>query len=223
MDIKICGARSATDITALENAGATYAGLWSGIDGHPNDLPDADFRKLVNACRQVIPIAVCVRKPVPALLDLLAGTGVRHVQLHGFNPPGDVWALKQAGCQVIKTLHVSADGFCPEARWLGAYTDAGVDIFLLDRFDSATRIGSTGHALPDQVLTNWTGRLFGHRIWLAGGLTAERLPALAAQSRIETVDIDSAARNDSLICVHAVRALVQAVLDPAPINERASA
>ena len=147
METKICGATRPEEIAILEHEDVRYCGLWTGIAGHPNDLSDAQFASLAACCRNVTPVAVCVRKPVTDLVALLRPTRVRMVQLHGFNTPRDVAELKAAGFTVIKTLHLADQGQCPEARWIAAYDAAGCDIYLMDRFGGPDQIGSCGKAL----------------------------------------------------------------------------
>ena len=61
------------------------------------------------------------------------------------------------------------------------------------------------------MVQNWMSRLDGARIWLAGGLTADRICDLSEDSDIEAVDVDSAARlNGGEITRKAARLLVTA-------------
>ncbi|MBV2358162.1 hypothetical protein KUH32_00100 [Thalassococcus sp. CAU 1522] len=194
MDLKICGITNRTELDILEEEGARYAGLWTGIDGHPRNLNDARFMELAESCQTVMPVAVCVKRPVRDLWSLLRMTNVRHVQLHGFNPPGDIAYLKDKGMTLIKTLHVDDHGGCPLERLIDSYRDAGSDVFLIDRFGGRQAIGSSGVSLCSQQADRWRERLNGARIWLAGGLTATRICELAEDERFEAVDVDSAAR-----------------------------
>ncbi len=210
MDIKICGATSREEIEILDDEGVGYVGLWTGVTGHPRNLGDFALKLLAGMCRRITPVAVCVRRPVREVHELLAATNVSHVQLHGFNLPGDIAFLKRKGYSVIKTLHISDAGEAPEARWLDAYDAAETDIYLIDRHDGGGGIGSTGRALDPAIAGHWAERLAGRRIWLAGGLTAPRISEIARRSPVEAVDIDSAAREGALIARSATRALVSA-------------
>jgi phosphoribosylanthranilate isomerase len=196
MDLKICGITHKNELDILHQEGARYAGLWTGIDGHPRNLSDARFAELADHCRRVTPVAVCVKRPVRTLWAMLQHTDIRHVQLHGFNVPSDIAYLRAQGCTVIKTLHVTDNGDCPGERLIEPCIDAGCDVFLIDRFGGRRSIGSSGVSLDPTVVQRWQSRLQGHRVWLAGGLTADRINDLAEHSAIETVDVDSAARRD---------------------------
>lgn len=99
---------------------------------------------------------------------MLQRCAISWLQLHGFTPPGDVARLKQQQLKIIKTLHVSDNGDCPELRWLADYDAAGVDVYLIDRFVDRQQIGSTGQSLPRSVIDPLLVRLAGRRIWLAG-------------------------------------------------------
>ncbi len=220
MDIKICGLRLRDEVEAVESAGVTYAGLWTGIEGHANNLSDGAFMELSSLFTRVTPVAVCIGRPFERVIDLTMRSLVGHVQLHGFNTPSDIELMKARGLTVIKTLHITPDGFCPEERWLDAYIKAGADIFLLDRFEGTQQIGSTGRSLDDDIVSAWCNRLAGQRIWLAGGLNAARLGALAGSGAVETADIDSAARRHGQIHPRAVRDLVTAARSGAPVPMR---
>lgn len=194
MDLKICGITSCEELDILIQEGTRYAGLWTGIDNHPRNLSDAKFIELAERCEDVTPVAVCVQRPVAELLKLIQLTKVRHVQLHGFNKPDDLSYLKDHGITLIKTVHVQDDGTCPSERLIDPYIEAGCDVFLIDRFGGRKAIGSSGVSLGRDAVQSWCRRLDGHRIWLAGGLTADRISDLAETEGIETFDVDTAAR-----------------------------
>lgn len=199
MELKICGATRLDEIEILNHCQVSYVGLWSGIENHPRSLPEARLRQLAAACRGPKPVVVCVRPSWPAPGEMMQRCGVKWVQLHGFTSPTDVARLRQQGLSIIKTLHVNDAGECPELRWLTAYDDAGVDIYLIDRFVDKRQIGSTGQALPVRVVENMVEQLAGRRLWLAGGIHAASIGSLAQMAGIEALDIDSAARKDGYI------------------------
>lgn len=212
MDLKICGATSLIDIEILKQEGVRYGGLWTGITGHRRNLSDEDFITFANACGSLAPIAVCVKKPVKELCALLKQTPVKHVQLHGFNLPKDVEYLKERGFTAIKTLHVDETGNCPIERLIDPYKTAGCDVFLIDRFGGGDKIGSSGKSLGAPVIEHWVNRLHGERIWLAGGLTTDRVADLSEYPDIETADVDSAARRFDTISRKATRLLAVAAI-----------
>lgn len=194
MDLKICGITNREELAILDQEGARYAGLWTGIAGHPKNLSDARLAELAESAGQVTPVAVCVKRRVTELWSLLKHTPVRHVQLHGFNAPRDIAFLKDQGVTVIKTVHVDDDGASPIERLIEPYRAAGCDVFLIDRIGGRQAIGSTGVSLDPEVAGQWRDRLNGSRIWLAGGLTPDRICDLSETEGFEAVDVDSAAR-----------------------------
>ncbi len=165
---------------------------------------------LAKACNGPQPVAVCVKPVFPQLGEVLQRCAIPWLQLHGFTPPRDVARLKQQQLKIIKTLHVSDNGDCPELRWLPDYDAAGVDIYLIDRFVDCQRLGSTGQALSRTVRETLLTRLAGRRIWLAGGISADTIGEFAAIPGIEALDIDSAARSNGIIG-EPLRALVLAL------------
>ena len=56
---------------------------------------------------------------------------VKYVQLHAYQLPKVVQALRRPGRHIVKVLHVRG-ARCVEERLIGAYERAGVDTFLLD-------------------------------------------------------------------------------------------
>lgn len=199
MELKICGATRFDEIDILNHCQVNYVGLWSGIENHPRSLSESRLRQLAAACRGPKPVVVCVRPAYPALGEMMRRCEVEWVQLHGFTSPVDVARLRQQGLSIIKTLHVNDAGECPELRWLAAYDDAGVDIYLIDRFLNGQQIGSTGQMLPKSVVETMVTQLAGRRLWLAGGINAASVGTMAKMPGIEALDIDSAARLDGYI------------------------
>lgn len=210
MKIKICGATRLSEIEIANQCAVDYIGLWIGIEQHPRTLAEEMLAQLTRACNGPQPVAVCIKPPRPGMIDALKRSDVQLLQLHGFTPPGEVARLKQQQLKIIKALHVSDSGDCPELRWLPDYDAAGVDVYLIDRFVDRQRPGSTGQALPRPVIDSLLARLQGRRIWLAGGIAAATIGSFAAIPGIEALDIDSAARRDGVIGAP-LRKLMQAL------------
>ncbi len=211
MKLKVCGATKVDEVHDVADAGADYVGLWTGMGNHPRNLDNDSFVRLANECGDAKPVAVCVKFDPDPLCRLMDRAGVRIVQMHGFTLPAGVKLMKERGFTVIKVLHIADDGAAPEARWLPAFAHAGVDIFLLDRHGRRGEIGSTGKALPVNTVRRWVKRLGGERLWLAGGLTADRILSLDVASRVEAADVDSAARIDGRLAYDSVAMLSAAV------------
>ncbi|MGP3691431.1 N-(5'-phosphoribosyl)anthranilate isomerase [Streptomyces sp. IBSNAI002] len=205
--LKVCGATSREDVALLGAAGADLIGLWHGVPGGPADLPAGRFAGLAEACRT---LEVTAARPAPepmmvtflrdpaAILDAARAAGVRWLQLHGYQPPAVVAALKRGRPEVtvVKVLHVTGDA-CVERPLLASYERAGTDVFLFDATTAEGRVGSTGLSLePDVVidLAEATTRPF----LLAGGISAGnrlRYEKVSAHPQFAGVDVDTAARD----------------------------
>jgi phosphoribosylanthranilate isomerase len=216
MRLKVCGITEAAEVFLLTRLGIDLAGFWHGIDGGHADLPLEQFRCLVREATtagRLEPVLVTFLNDLPALQDAVAESGVRWVQLHGFQPPALILALKKvlgASLRVIKVLHVHGQ-HCVEQALIGAYERAGADAFL---FDAATadgrRIGSTGQRLDGDVVRALADRVT-RPFFLAGGITAGGHTdhrRTVCHPRFLGVDVDTAARGeDGKICGLRVEAL----------------
>ena len=133
-----------------------------------------------------------------AILTATRTAGVRWVQLHGYQPPGLVAALKR-GCPeltVVKVLHVTGD-VCAERSLLASYERAGTDLFLFDATSAGGQVGSTGLSLDPDVVIDLAEAVT-RPFFLAGGISAAnraRYEKVAAHPRFAGVDVDSAARD----------------------------
>src|SRR6202040_73489 len=119
-----------------------------GVPGGPADLPFDAWRTLAAAAAatgRLAPVLVTFLKDVEEIRQALERSLVHWVQLHGYPTPGFVGAVKGIApdVRVIKVLHVRG-GACVEARLIGAYEKAGVDVFLFDAVSEDGRVGSTG-------------------------------------------------------------------------------
>ncbi|MCT2581980.1 phosphoribosylanthranilate isomerase [Actinophytocola gossypii] len=199
--LKVCGATSTADVALLAESGADLVGLWHGIPGGHAELSPPDAAALADATRAAgaEPVLVTFSGDVPALAAVLRLTGIRWVQLHAYQLPATVAALRAAvpdGLTVVKVLHIRS-GTCLERPLLGAYERAGTDLFLLDALTDDGRVGSTGQVLDAAdvlAAVEHTDRPF----LLAGGLSeANRVDfdAVVAHPRYAGIDVDTAARD----------------------------
>ena len=201
MHVKICGATRVEDVELLARAGADFVGLWHGVPrGHAELSVDA-LTGLARAARttgRLRPILVTLESIVDKLARVLARTRIRWVQLHGYQQPGMVRALKTTcpGLTVVKVLHVRG-GACVERPLIRAYERAGVDVFLLDSLAADGRIGSTAQTIEPAAVAELAERIT-LPIMLAGGLTAHnstRYGELIGHPRFFGIDVDSGTRD----------------------------
>jgi phosphoribosylanthranilate isomerase len=215
--LKVCGITEPTEIDLLAAQQVDFVGLWYGVPGGPADLPLDTWRAFGVAAagtEHLNPVLVTFLKDVDAIREALAGTDVHWVQLHGYQTPGFVRAVKEIGpeIRVIKVLHVRG-GACIEERLVGAYEKAGVDVFLFDAVSDDGRVGSTGQTLDPEVVAALAERI-ARPFLLAGGISAENresFAALARHPRYLGIDVDTNARGqDGRVSAERVAAIVGA-------------
>ncbi|MEU6311888.1 N-(5'-phosphoribosyl)anthranilate isomerase [Streptomyces sp. NPDC047014] len=200
--LKVCGATAPHDIEAAAAAGADCVGLWHGIPGGPSELDQDGLAALAAAARSagLLPVLVTFLSDPRHLTALVRATGAGWVQLHAYQPPAAVRALREAlpaETGIVKVLHVQQDGHCVERPLIGAYGRAGTDLFLLDTATGDGRIGSTGAALDPARLTPLLPRLT-RPFLLAGGITPHSRPAyddIVTHPGFRGIDVDTAARS----------------------------
>lgn len=193
-ELKVCGATSAADLSLLTAAGVDLVGLWHGVPAGHADLTIGRLTSLAAAAHRITPVLVTLAADVR---DVLAMSGIRVVQLHGYQPPGTVRALKQLDVHVIKVLHVSGSS-CPERPLIRAYERAGVDSFLVDAVGADGRIGSTAQSLAPSTVLDLVDAV-SVPFLLAGGITAanaDTFASVAAHPLFRGVDVDTGARDD---------------------------
>lgn len=177
-----------------------FVGLWYGVPGGPTDLHLDKWRELAAVAAgtpRLNPVLVTFSKDIEAVREAVEGSEVRWVQLHAYQTPGFVRAVKgiSPDVRVLKVLHVR-EGECLEAKLVGSYEKAGVDAFLFDAVSKDGRIGSTGESLDPEVvsaLADTVDRPF----LLAGGISAENrgeYDSVASGSRFLGIDVDTNAR-----------------------------
>jgi phosphoribosylanthranilate isomerase len=198
MRVKICGATRPDEVALLAAAGADFVGLWHGVPGGRTELPFERFTELA-ATTDIQPILVTLLSAVDDLVRVVRATGIGWVQLHGYQQPGVVRALKGEcpNTTVVKVLHVRG-GECVERALIGAYQRAGVDVFLLDALAADGRIGSTAQTIDPAVAERIIG-LCELPVMLAGGLTSAnvaRYRSLIDHPRFFGIDVDSGARDE---------------------------
>ncbi|HEY2699869.1 MAG TPA: phosphoribosylanthranilate isomerase [Pseudonocardiaceae bacterium] len=198
MRVKICGATRLDEVALLAKAGADFVGLWHGVPGGRTELSLSQLTTLA-ATKELQPILVTLLSRVDDLVPVVREAGIDWVQLHGYQQPGVVRALK-AECPnttVVKVLHIKA-GECVERALIKAYQRAGVDVFLLDALAADGRIGSTAQTI-DPAVAERIIELSELPVMLAGGLTASnsaRFRSLIDHPRFFGIDVDSGARDE---------------------------
>jgi phosphoribosylanthranilate isomerase len=174
-------------------------GLWHGVPGGHAELSISRLATMARAAvtTNLRPVLITLLTTPTAVRHVLSAARLSWAQLHGYQPPGTVHALKTADrdLRVIKVLHVR-DGACIERPLIRAYERAGVDYFLLDSVTEDGRLGSTAQAL-DVTVVLAVAELIRRPFLLAGGITADRatqLREVSGHPRFLGVDVDTGAR-----------------------------
>jgi phosphoribosylanthranilate isomerase len=219
--VKVCGITEPAEIDVLASRDVDLVGLWYGVPDGPADLPLSEWRELgaaAAATEHLAPVLVTFLKDADKLREALEGSGVHWVQLHGYQTPGVVRAVKEISpdIRVLKVLHVRGDD-CVEAPLIGSYEKAGVDVFLFDAVAKDGRVGSTGETLDPAVVASLAEQI-SRPFLLAGGLSDDNRDEYAELTRhphFMGIDVDTNARGaDGKVSGERVEAIVDAWREP---------
>lgn len=185
--VKICGLTDPEQATAIAALGAAAIGVIA-VPQSPRWLEPPGRAPLFAAVRRLNPTCqgvLVVADPGDGDLAALgSGGGHQVVQLHGQESPERCRQLRQRlDVQLWKALRIRSPEDLKRAE---AYGDA-VDALLLDAW-APDQLGGTGQALPIDWLRDFAPPL---PWWLAGGLRADRLPAVLAALRPTGLDVSS--------------------------------
>jgi len=213
IQVKICGMTQADELNLLDQIGVDYAGLWFNV---PNGKYTLDKQRFIQLARTPVRRLKCIGVTTESNPELIGEwareAGLSGIQLHGFQLPIEVTAIKRRlGDQValLKVLHIQ-NGRCLEKPLLKEYERCGADAFILDNFISRERSGSTGQRVPAEAVAMLVDLFGAERVFLAGGLDEQGVRDLRSQTPLLGVDIDSGARIQSRIDPQRVSAIVSA-------------
>jgi phosphoribosylanthranilate isomerase len=171
---KICGLSTPETVAAAVDAGADALGFV--LTRSPRQITPDTARRLAEAVPAgVLTVAVVAGVDVAQARELVRGTGLRALQLHGDYTPADFAAVADLGLVLIRATGYTA----PDLR-VGAYGD---DMLLID----ATEPGSGG-AWDYSALR---GRDLGKGWLLAGGLGVDTVADAIRLSGTRGVDVSS--------------------------------
>ena len=202
MQVKICGVRTPAGARACAAAGADFAGL-NFVRGVRREVSEAEAAELLPLLGGTRPVAVFRDDPIDRVERLAGGLGIRRVQLHGAETPGDCARLREAGLVVIKALTLD------DAGALRAYAGAA-DVLLVDG-----RAPGSGRPWDYRALLQVRqdsgdprpGQLAGAPLWLAGGLTPDNVAQAIATLQPAGVDAATGIERDGQIDAARVAAL----------------
>ena len=175
--LKICGLRDPHQAAAVAQLGADAIGV-IGVPSSPRFLEAENRQALFGAmraaasdCRGVLVVADPLEQQWS---QLELGQGHSVVQLHGSETPQLCGQLRsRLGCEIWKALRIRSSEDLKSAFDYALVVDA----LLLDAW-VPDQLGGTGHRIPIEWLHGFAPLL---PWWLAGGIRADRVPALLTQ------------------------------------------
>ncbi|HVK76796.1 MAG TPA: phosphoribosylanthranilate isomerase [Kofleriaceae bacterium] len=182
--VKICGVTRPDDASFAAQVGADYLGLnfWSGSKRRVEVGQARALARCARAGRPAIRlVGLFVDAPAAEVIATATALGLEVVQLHGDEGADVVAACRAAGLEVWKAVPVAGAADVDDlGRW-------GADALLLDA-PSAGRGGS-----GQQFDWSHAARAVaaGHRVVLAGGLTAANVATAIQAVRPFAVDVAS--------------------------------
>jgi phosphoribosylanthranilate isomerase len=210
--IKICGLMRREDATAAAVAGAAYLGVVFAEGRRRVTAQQAG--DLVAAGRGVPVMGVFTDHRVEAILQIAEKSGLRGAQLHGSYSAEESRRLRSAGLEVWRVVRIAAPAD------LDCLIDAvpGSDAVLVEPRVPVC-LGGAGVPLDLAVAREARGRLGGHPMVLAGGLTPETVTDALALVRPEIVDVSSGVEHRPGVKDHVkILRFLEAVVAHSPIT-----
>lgn len=216
--IKICGIRRPEDALAAAAAGADAVGLVFHPAARRHVSAD-QARQIVDVLPAfVTPVGVFVDADVEVLRRTASAVHVRHIQLHGDEPPDYVAQLREFA--VVKAVRVDPARF---GDTLNAWRRAIVDLGLTNLKALVLETPGTAHPGGSGVPNDWEtvrvhlarGELNGlPPVVAAGGLTRETVGGVVRGVRPYAVDVSSGVEApDGFKSAEKIKAFIAAVRD----------
>ena len=186
--IKICGVTRPEDAAYAVACGAEAIGI-NFFPGSPRFVPEDLAREIVEAAGRAEVVGVFVNEAPGTIVALCGRLGIRRVQLHGDEPPGDasripLWRMKAVHADrtadLPALLAYPCEAFLFDAGGKGAYGGTGRELGwgeLGDRFPGVADARGPGCARKPWLL--------------AGGLTPSNVKRAILAARPFGVDVAS--------------------------------
>lgn len=199
LKVKICGIRNLEDALVAAEAGADFIGMVFVPERHRRITP-IEAKVIVDGVRNS-------GGPVPRIVGLFADQSIEEVvgivdflaldlvQLCGQET---VEYAGQAGCDVIKVVHVAESATGSDDAGTGARVQefSGLGhLVTLDRYVEGIQ-GGTGQGFDWDVAASLSQA--GHPFLLAGGLTSENVAEAITMVRPWGVDVSSGVETDGV-------------------------
>ena len=182
--IKICGLMRPQDAAKAAEAGASYLGVV--FAGGPRAVTPEQGREVVAAGAGVPVLGIFADQSPEEILQICDRATLSGAQLHGSHSRPVAERLRAAGLQVWRVVRIAVPSD------LDALGEAmpGSDAVLVEPRVPHSR-GGAGVPLDLAVAREARGRLAGHPMALAGGLTADTVAQALTFVRPEIVDVSS--------------------------------
>jgi phosphoribosylanthranilate isomerase len=210
--IKICGLMRPADAARSAEAGASYLGVV--FAGGLRTVTPAGASEVVQAARGVPVLGVFGDQPVEEILQICEQAGLSGAQLHGSYSPSVAARVRAAGLQVWRVVRIAVPSDLDALRDAVPESDA----VLVEPRVLHLR-GGAGVPLDLAVAREARGRLAGHPMVLAGGLTPETVAEAVALVQPEIVDVSSGVeRQPGIKDPNRLARFVEAVFADSPIT-----
>lgn len=206
VEVKICGLTRGVDAEFADAAGAAYLGVI--FAGGPRQRAPVEARATL-AGRRARKVGVFAAQSPSEIGDVASQVGLDVVQLHADGDPERVHAVRAATGLEVWAVVRTADGTLPEH--VDELADAA-DALLIDAL-VAGKLGGTGASVPWGMLGESLDAMeAGHRIVLAGGLTADNVAEAISYVSPMIVDVSSGVESAPGVKDHArIRSFIAAV------------
>ena len=192
MRVKICGLKSENDIDIIVKSGADAAGFLVGqLHASPDFiLPTTAARLVAKLPPYITPVLVTQLTQAEEILDLIAKSEIRTVQLHSSLELGEVKILRSnlyASDKIIMAVNPEMRNFKEQISLYLPYIDA----ILLDSCDPLTEeMGGTG-ITHDWNLSAGIVKECSLPVFLAGGLNPNNVETAIMKVRPFGVDANN--------------------------------
>lgn len=182
--IKFCGMMRPEDAATAAQSGAAYLGVV--FAGGPRVVTSERAREVVVAAGDVPVFGVFGDQSTDEILRIAEDAGLSGAQLHGAYTGAEAGRLRAAGLEVWRVARIAVPSDLDLLGDMSAESDA---VLVEPRVAHAK--GGAGVPLDLAVAREARGRLAGHPMALAGGLTAATVVQALDLVRPDIVDVSS--------------------------------
>ena len=211
--VKICGIKTMDHALAAAEAGADFIGLV--LTRSPRQISPAQANKIVATLKQsrtAIPkiVGIFVNTPAYIVNRIAEFCHLDYVQLSGDENMAYCRLLSSPFLKVVKISHDNnPEQVCRDLAVWSKFIDNRRYTFLLDTYDSEKH-GGTGQQI-DWEVAKGIAKIF--RVFIAGGLTPENVPAAINIVKPWGVDVSSGVETNGEKDVDKIQAFIKAVRD----------